>query len=52
MSGKRVRSMSFNVNNRVDKELLRFLDAHLNKNRYIKNLIANDYMNKKRREKK
>lgn len=44
MSGKKVRSMSFNVNNTFDKQLLKFLDAHTNKNRYIKKLITEDYM--------
>ena len=44
MSGKRVRSLSFNENVTVDKKLLRFLDAHSNKNAYVKNLIAADYM--------
>ena len=44
MSGKRVRSLSFNVNVIVDRKLLKFLDNHSNKNAYIKNLIAADYM--------
>lgn len=36
--------MSFNINVMTDKKLLKFLDAHSNKNKYIKNLIAADYM--------
>jgi hypothetical protein len=43
MSGKRVRSMSFNVNDVFDKQLLKLLDSQSNKNKYLKKLITEDF---------
>lgn len=45
-----VRTIKFNKENSVEKELLDYLDKNPNKSKYIKDLIKTDVMKQKRSE--